>query len=113
MDEDDVVDPNQNQDQNKKIDPTNPEIQAMIKSAVAEAVKDVKVKLDAAYAKRDEALQKVSEFEQKERDLQRPVQAECRDEQDERHQPPDAEIARHRDRPGEFYYIPARRLRCG
>ena len=70
MDEDDVVDPNQNQDQNKKIDPTNPEIQAMIKSAVAEAVKDVKVKLDAAYAKRDEALQKVSEFEQKERDLE-------------------------------------------
>lgn len=70
MDEDDVVDPNQNQDQNKKIDPTNPEIQAMIKSAVADAVKDVKVKLDAAYAKRDEALQKVSEFEQKERDLE-------------------------------------------
>lgn len=70
MDEDAVVDPNQNQDQNKKIDPTNPEIQAMIKSAVAEAVKDVKVKLDAAYAKRDEALQKVSEFEQKERDLE-------------------------------------------
>lgn len=70
MDEDDVVDPNQNQDQNKKIDPTNPEVQAMIKSAVADAVKDVKVKLDAAYAKRDEALQKVSEFEQKERDLE-------------------------------------------
>ena len=70
MDEDDVVDPNQNQDQNKKIDPTNPEIQAMIKSAVADAVKDVKAKLDAAYAKRDEALQKVSEFEQKERDLE-------------------------------------------
>ena len=70
MDEDDVVDPNQNQDQNKKIDPTSPEIQAMIKSAVADAVKDVKVKLDAAYAKRDEALQKVSEFEQKERDLE-------------------------------------------
>ena len=70
MDKDDVVDPNQNQDQNKKIDPTNPEIQAMIKSAVTEAVKDVKVKLDAAYAKRDEALQKVSEFEQKERDLE-------------------------------------------
>ena len=70
MDEDDVVDPNQNQDQNKKIDPTNPEIQAMIKSAVADAVKDAKAKLDAAYAKRDEALQKVSEFEQKERDLE-------------------------------------------
>lgn len=70
MDEDDVVDPNQNQDQNKKIDPTNPEIQAMIKSAVAEAVKDIKTKLDVAYTKRDEALQKVSEFEQKERDLE-------------------------------------------
>lgn len=70
MDEDDVVDPNQKQDQNKKIDPTNPEIQAMIKSAVAEAVKDIKTKLDVAYTKRDEALQKVSEFEQKERDLE-------------------------------------------
>ena len=70
MDEDAVVDPNQNQDQNKKIDPTNPEIQAMIKSAVAEAVKDIKTKLDVAYTKRDEALQKVSEFEQKERDLE-------------------------------------------
>ena len=70
MDEDDVVDPNQNQDQNKKIDPTNPEIQAMIKSAVADAVKDIKAKLDVAYTKRDEALQKVSEFEQKERDLE-------------------------------------------
>ena len=70
MDENVVVDPNQNQDQNKKIDPTNPEIQAMIKSAVAEAVKDIKVKLDVAYTKRDEALQKVSEFEQKERDLE-------------------------------------------
>lgn len=70
MDKDDVVDPNQNQDQNKKIDPTNPEIQAMIKSAVAEAVKDIKTKLDVAYTKRDEALQKVSEFEQKERDLE-------------------------------------------
>ena len=70
MDEDDVVDPSQNQDQNKKIDPTNPEIQAMIKSAVADAVKDIKAKLDVAYAKRDEALQKVSEFEQKERDLE-------------------------------------------
>ena len=70
MDKDVVVDPNQNQDQNKKIDPTNPEIQAMIKSAVAEAVKDIKTKLDVAYTKRDEALQKVSEFEQKERDLE-------------------------------------------
>ena len=70
MDEDAEVDPNQNQDQNKKIDPTNPEIQAMIKSAVAEAVKDIKTKLDVAYTKRDEALQKVSEFEQKERDLE-------------------------------------------
>ena len=70
MDEDDVVDPNQKQDQNKKIDPTNPEIQAMLKSAVAEAVKDIKTKLDVAYTKRDEALQKVSEFEQKERDLE-------------------------------------------
>ena len=70
MNEDDVVDPNQNQDQNKKIDPTNPEIQAMIKSAVADAVKDIKTKLDVAYTKRDEALQKVSEFEQKERDLE-------------------------------------------
>ena len=70
MAEEKVVDPNQNQDQNKKIDPSNPEIQEMIKSDVAEAAKDIKTKLDVAYTKRDEALQKVSEFEQKERDLE-------------------------------------------
>ena len=69
MEEDDLPTPGQD-DKKPKIDLSNPEIQALVKAAVAEELKDVKAKLDAAYGKRDEALQRVAEFEQKERDAE-------------------------------------------
>ena len=69
MDDDDVLPPGE-EVKKPEIDPASPEIQALIKTAVAEALKDVKTKLDAAYGKRDEALQRVAEFEQKERDAE-------------------------------------------
>jgi hypothetical protein len=69
MDEEEVLPPGE-EVKKPKIDPANPEIQALIKTAVADALKDVKTKLDAAYGKRDEALQRVAEFEQKERDAE-------------------------------------------
>lgn len=69
MEEDDLPTPGQD-DKKPKIDLSNPEIQALVKAAVAEELKEVKAKLDAAYGKRDEALQRVAEFEQKERDAE-------------------------------------------
>ena len=69
MEEDDLPTPGQD-DKKPKIDLSDPEIQALVKAAVAEELKEVKAKLDAAYGKRDEALQRVAEFEQKERDAE-------------------------------------------
>ena len=69
MEENELPTPGQD-DKKPKIDPSDPEIQALVKAAVAEELKDVKAKLDAAYGKRDEALQRVAEFEQKERDAE-------------------------------------------
>ena len=69
MEEDDLPTPGQD-DKKPNIDMSNPEIQTLVKAAVAEELKDVKAKLDAAYGKRDEALQRVAEFEQKERDAE-------------------------------------------
>ena len=69
MEEYDLPTPGQD-DKKPKIDLSDPEIQALVKAAVAEELKEVKAKLDAAYGKRDEALQRVAEFEQKERDAE-------------------------------------------
>lgn len=69
MEEYDLPTPGQD-DKKPKIDLSDPEIQALVKTAVAEELKEVKAKLDAAYGKRDEALQRVAEFEQKERDAE-------------------------------------------
>ena len=57
-------------DQNKGGDTGGKDIEALIQERLNEALKDVKAKLDKAYGARDEALTKVKEFEQKEREAE-------------------------------------------
>ena len=45
-------------------------VDALVKAKLDEAIKDIKTKLDKAYSNRDEALKKVAEFEEKEREAQ-------------------------------------------
>jgi hypothetical protein len=59
-------DNNSNQDQNKSVD-----VDALVKAAVAEQLKDIKGKLDGANSQRDEALKKLAEKELAEKDARK------------------------------------------
>ena len=48
----------------------DPKIDELVQAKVGEALSDIKGKLDKAYGSRDEALKKVAEFEQKEREAE-------------------------------------------
>lgn len=48
----------------------DPKIDELVQAKVSEALADIKGKLDKAYGSRDEALKKVAEFEQKEREAE-------------------------------------------
>jgi uncharacterized FlaG/YvyC family protein len=62
-------DNNQNQNQNQNNN-SNPDIEKIVQERLNEVLKDFKTKLDKAYGSRDEALVKVKEFEQKEREAE-------------------------------------------
>jgi hypothetical protein len=51
-------------------DPPDVDVDALVEAKVAEALKDIKGKLDKAYAARDEALGKLKDIEQEKRELE-------------------------------------------
>lgn len=55
---------------NENTPPNPPDIDAIVKAKLDEALKDIKGKLDKAYGARDEALKKIAEIEQKEREAE-------------------------------------------
>ena len=59
------------QNQGQKQGTQTPDVAALVKAAVADAIADIKGKLDKAYAARDEALRKVAELEEAERERER------------------------------------------
>ena len=50
--------------------PDDEKINAAVQAKLDESLKEIKSKLDSAYEKRDEALKKIKEFEQKEREAE-------------------------------------------
>ena len=64
---------NQNNNQNSNSDDKSggsKDIETLVQERLNEALKDVKGKLDKAYGARDEALTKIKEYEQKEREAE-------------------------------------------
>lgn len=54
----------------KKTPPENPDIDKLVEERAAEKLKDVKSKLDKAYNARDEALKKLAEIEQRDKEAE-------------------------------------------
>lgn len=65
------ADPSANQgDPNKTNTADQDMINKLVQERVEESLKDIKSKLDKAYGSRDDALKKIAEFEQKEKELE-------------------------------------------
>jgi hypothetical protein len=59
-----------NDNTNTNNNTNTPDVEALVKARVDEALKDIKDKLNKAYGARDEALKKIAEFEQRDREAE-------------------------------------------